>query len=75
MTKLSTLDLESITGGVFTPCPSLDNKTLAELRAEGEAGMRRDLAQSAVSCGLKLPTAADIKRAKEIRFEVPPNAR
>jgi len=74
MMKLSTLDLETVTGGVFSPCPRLDNMTLAQLRAEGGTGARRDLAQAAVSCGLKMQTAADMKRAKDIRFAVPPNA-
>jgi len=70
MTKLSNIDLEKVTGGVFTPCARLDNLTLGELRAEGRDAALKDLSQAQVSCGTKLPhtTKKSLDDARHILF-------
>jgi len=68
MKTLDTIDLASVTGGIFTPCARFS--TLPVSQASG-----MDLAIAHQYCGLKLPTEGEKRRAKEIRFEVPVNGR
>ena len=68
MKTLDTIDLASVTGGIFTPCARFQTLPVSQATS-------MDLAIAKVNCHLKLPTATEINRAKEIRFEVPVNGR
>jgi hypothetical protein len=47
--------------GIVSPCFSLSQKKLLDASSD-------DIAQAKVSCGLKLPTARQIRNARNRRF-------
>jgi hypothetical protein len=66
MKTIDILALDSVTGGrspmgIVSPCFSLSQKKLLSATSD-------DIAQAKVSCGLKLPTAKQIKAARDRRF-------
>jgi hypothetical protein len=65
MKTIDSLDLDSVTGGngmgIVSPCFSLSQKKLLDASSD-------DIAQAKVSCGLKLPTARQIRNARNRRF-------
>ena len=59
--SIDTAALETVTGGIFSPCPAILSKKL------GEAS-QRDLAMAKAQCGVKMPTRKQINDASHIRF-------
>jgi hypothetical protein len=65
MKTIDTISLDSVIGGagmgIVSPCISLSQKKLLNATSD-------DIAQAKVSCGLKLPTAKQIRDARDRRF-------
>ena len=82
MTTLSILALDKVTGGagatntIFTPCTH-DQMTIGQIkemqRTQGTKISTDLLATEAGSCGLKLPTAKQVRDAKHRMYLVPRN--
>jgi len=61
LASIDTAALETVTGGVFSPCPAILAKTL------GQAS-QKDIAMAKAQCGVRLPTSKQINDASHIRF-------
>ena len=59
--------LDSVSGGqakqIFSPCPAILSKTVGELSSNGT-----DLALAMEQCGVKKPSAKQLRNARSIRF-------